>query len=111
MQNKPRSLTVSESINYHPKLILTGAWLHHFGFTIGDVVSVTCQEPGILVVKMEMPAIEALHAKREKQLKLQVTTAETELEFLKSLQQRLPGSYGSLSILDPKQPAGKKNGG
>jgi hypothetical protein len=57
MQNT-RILTVSESFRSQPKITLTGAWLRKYGFIPGDSISVTCTEPGLLAVRLHLPAPE-----------------------------------------------------
>jgi hypothetical protein len=51
MEKKPRSLTVSESADYQPRIILKGAWLRDWGFTKGDQVTVTRTDTGDILIK------------------------------------------------------------
>lgn len=55
MEKKPRSLTVSESADYHPRIILKGAWLRKWGFTKGDRVTVTRTDAGEILIKFTAP--------------------------------------------------------
>ncbi len=56
MERKPRSLTVSESADYHPRIILKGKWLQDWGFTKGDKVLVTCTDTGDILIKFDKPS-------------------------------------------------------
>ena len=75
MQNS-RVLTVAESVRSQPKITLTGAWLRDCGFSIGDTVTVTCSEPGILVVQSNLPTPVMAGLIREKKQDLQHLAAE-----------------------------------
>jgi hypothetical protein len=80
MKKEARSLTVSAAPTDHPRLILTGAWLKQFGFTIGDKVSVTTTDPGTIIIKIESPAVMD-HLKKEMQLEQQLQAAEASLHY------------------------------
>jgi hypothetical protein len=84
MKKEARSLTVSSAPTDHPRLILTGAWLTQFGFTIGDKVSVTSTDPGTIIVKIEIPAAVMNHLKKEMQLEQQLQAAEASLQYHRS---------------------------
>jgi hypothetical protein len=84
MKKEARSLTVSSAPTDHPRLILTGAWLTQFGFTVGDKVSVTPGEPGTIVIKIETPAAVITHLKKELQLEQQLQAAEANLHYHRS---------------------------
>jgi hypothetical protein len=81
MKKEARSLTVSAASTEHPRLILTGAWLKQFGFTIGDKVSVTATDPGTIIIKIETPAAVVAHLKKEAQLEQQLQAAEASLHY------------------------------
>ena len=85
MKKEPRTLTVSYAPTDHPRLTLTGAWLRQFGFATGDVVSVTNLEPGVLVVKVDMPASLVNHQKQRERLERDLRAVEAELNYHKSL--------------------------
>jgi hypothetical protein len=55
MEKKPRSLTVSESADYRPRIILKGAWLRSWGFTKGDKVSVNRTDAGEILIRFIAP--------------------------------------------------------
>ncbi|HET6256672.1 MAG TPA: hypothetical protein VFE32_21535 [Puia sp.] len=56
MERKPRSLTVTESADHHPRILLKGKWLRNWGFTKGDQVLVTRTEAGDILIKFSSPA-------------------------------------------------------
>jgi hypothetical protein len=84
MSTKERLLTVSAAPTDHPRLILTGAWLSQFGLTIGDKISVTCTQPGNLIIKIETPAAVVQYRKKEIQLEQQIQAAEASLQYHRS---------------------------
>jgi Toxin SymE, type I toxin-antitoxin system len=84
MKKETRSLTVSSAPTDHPRLILTGAWLTQFGFSIGDKVSVTGTEPGTITIKIETPAAIMHHLKQEIRLEQQLQAAEASLQYHRS---------------------------
>ncbi len=84
MKKEGRSLTVSAGPTDHPRLILTGAWLSQFGFTIGDKVSVTATDPGTITIKIETPAAVMHYMKKEVQLEQQLQAAEANLHYHRS---------------------------
>ena len=84
MKKEARSLTVSAAPTDHPRLILTGAWLAQFGFSIGDKVSVTSTDPGTIIIKIETPAAVIAHLKKEVQLEQQLQAAEASLQYHRS---------------------------
>jgi hypothetical protein len=84
MKKEARSLTVSAAPTDHPRLILTGAWLKQFGFTIGDKVLVTTTDPGTIIIKIETPAVVVAHFKKEMQLEQQLQAAEASLHYHRS---------------------------
>ena len=53
VKTKQRLLTVSESTQHQPKIVLSGAWLGLWGFIFGDRLSVSFVTRGYLVVKVE----------------------------------------------------------
>jgi hypothetical protein len=55
MEKKPRSLTVSESADHQPRIILKGKWLRDWGFTRGDKVSVTRTDSGDILITFTAP--------------------------------------------------------
>jgi|SRR5580692_9529005 hypothetical protein len=55
MEKKPRSLTVSESATYHPRIILTGAWLKDWGFAKGDQLLVSQTSTRDILIKVATP--------------------------------------------------------
>ena len=56
MENKPRSLTVTESADHRPRIVLKGTWLRNWGLTKGDKVSVTRTDTGDILIKFAAPA-------------------------------------------------------
>jgi hypothetical protein len=55
MEHKPRSLTITESADHRPRIILNGNWLRNWGFSKGDKVSVTKTGPGEILIKFTAP--------------------------------------------------------
>jgi Toxin SymE, type I toxin-antitoxin system len=84
MKKETRLLTVSTAPTEHPRLILSGAWLTQFGFTIGDKVSVTSTDPGAITIKIETPAAVMNYLKKEIQLEQQLQAAEASLQYHRS---------------------------
>jgi hypothetical protein len=58
MEKKPRSLTVSESATYYPRIILTGAWLKDWGFAKGDQIFVSQTGTRDILIKVAAPTNE-----------------------------------------------------
>ncbi len=74
-----RHLAISESPLYQPRVVLQGVWFRKFGFEIGDQVSVTCIEPGTLLVKVETSPRVIYTQGGERKLKAQLEAAKEEL--------------------------------
>jgi hypothetical protein len=84
MKKEARSLTVSAGPTDYPRLILTGAWLTQFGFTIGDKVSVTTTDPGTITIRIETAAAVMHYLKKELRLEQQLQAAEASLQYHRS---------------------------
>jgi len=80
MQNT-RILKVSESARSLPKITLTGSWLQNYGFNIGDTVTVTSTEPGILVVQLNLTGPQLQHIEQARKQELETLTATTGLRY------------------------------
>jgi hypothetical protein len=58
VETKPRLLTVSSSIRSLPQILLSGAWLGHWGFNFGDRLSAYFVGCGHLLIKA-LPVMES----------------------------------------------------
>ena len=58
VETKPRLLTVSSSIRSLPQILLSGAWLGHWGFNFGDRVSAYFVGCGHLLIRA-LPVVES----------------------------------------------------
>jgi hypothetical protein len=84
MEKKTRLLTVSEAANGYPRILLNGAWLDDWGFTIGDRVAVTKTDTNEIVIKLDTPALKWMEMRRKRELQNQLIAAEDELNYHRS---------------------------
>ncbi|HEY4064137.1 MAG TPA: hypothetical protein VGM30_19660 [Puia sp.] len=71
---------LSPSSNNFPEIVITGAWLSLWGFTIGDRVSLTWLEKDHILMKVVAPSSEWQEVLQKKKLERQVAFATAMLE-------------------------------
>ena len=98
MEYKTRSLTVSDSVQDQPRIMLTGAWLRQWGYTPGDRILVTRTESGEITIKIEMPSAQWTEIKKKKRLEYQLQLALNDLNMHKT-------TYPILYQKETKSPA------
>ena len=81
MQNT-QTISVCESTDHQPEITLSGAWLNNCRFSINDTVTVTCTEPGILVVQLNLsaPEMEQIRETRKHELEILTPTSGPQYE-------------------------------